>query len=91
MSAIRKNETVTFRMDPETLDTIQRAAHLAGKSLTSFVTEAARETAQRNLLDRRFFKLDAEVFEEIEAVLAEPPKIDEKLVELFRSDRKWID
>jgi uncharacterized protein (DUF1778 family) len=91
MSAIRKNETMTFRVDSQTLDTIQRAARLNGKSVTSFVTEAAHVAAQRDLLDQRFFKVDAETFEEIEALLAEPAKIDEKLVELFRSERKWID
>lgn len=91
MGAIRKSETLTFRIDSATLDTIQRAARLKGKSVTSFVTEVAHAAAQQDLLDQRFFKVDAETFEEIEAILAEPAKVDDALVKLFRSERKWID
>jgi uncharacterized protein (DUF1778 family) len=91
MSAIRKSETVTFRIDSARLDTIQQAARLTGKSVTSFVTEVAYSAAQQELLDQRFFKVDAETFAEVEAMLAEPAKVHEELVKLFRSERQWID
>ncbi len=91
MSAIRKSDTVTFRMDSATLNTIKQAARLKGKSLTAFVTDVAHAAAQQDLLDQRFFKVDSETFEEIEAILAEPPKVDAELMRLFRSERKWID
>jgi uncharacterized protein (DUF1778 family) len=91
MSAIRKSETVTFRIDSARLETIQRAARLKGQSLTSFVTEVAYSTAQQELLDQRFFGVDSEAFDEIEAMLAEPGKVNEELVKLFRSERKWIE
>ena len=38
---------------------IDQAAHLAGKSRTDFMLEAACEKAQRVLLDRTVFALDA--------------------------------
>jgi uncharacterized protein (DUF1778 family) len=91
MSAIRKSETVTFRIDSARLETIQRAARLKGTSVTSFVTEVAYSAAQQELLDQRFFAVNSETFEEIEAMLAEPGKVHEELVKLFRSERTWID
>ena len=91
MSAIRKSETVTFRIDSGRLDTIQRAARLTGKSVTAFVTEVAYSAAQEELLDQRFFLVDDETFADIEAMLAEPAKVHDELVKLFRSERQWID
>lgn len=78
-------------MDSETLDIIQRAARLQGRSVTSFVTEASRRIAEQEILDQRIFKVDAATFAEIEKMLDEPPQINEKLVELFRKTPNWID
>lgn len=91
MAESKKNETVTFRMDSNTLGMIRRAAKIQGRSVTSFVTQAARVQAQKDILDQRFFEVDAEAFQEIERILDEPGKVDEKLVELFRKSPKWID
>jgi uncharacterized protein (DUF1778 family) len=87
----RKNETVTFRMDTATLETIQRAAHMAGKSVTSFVTDAAFVAAQKELLDQRFVAVGSDMFDHVEALLAEPAKADAALEKLFRSNLDWID
>jgi len=91
MAEAKKSETVTFRMDSSTLDLIRRAAKIQGRSVTSFVTQAAKVQAQRDILDQRFIEVDAETFEEIERILNEPAKVDEKLVELFRKTPNWID
>jgi uncharacterized protein (DUF1778 family) len=91
MVAAKKSETVTFRMDSQTLELIRRAAKIQGRSVTSFVTQAARVEAQKEILDQRFIEVDAETFEDIEKMLAEPGKVDEKLVELFRKTPKWLD
>jgi uncharacterized protein (DUF1778 family) len=91
MSAIRKSETVTFRMDTGTLDVIQRAARIQGKSLTSFVTDAAYALAQKELLDQRFLKLDAEMFDKVEALLSEPVRENEDVIRRFRALPKWAD
>jgi uncharacterized protein (DUF1778 family) len=91
MTATKKNETVTFRMDEATLSMIQRAAHVCGKSVTSFVTEAAIFQAQKELMDQRFLGLDAAIFDDVEALLSEPATANEALVKLFRAQPEWID
>ena len=91
MGAIKKTETLTFRMDSETLETIRRAANLQGRSVTSFVTEASRRIAEQEILDQRVFKVDAETFAAIEKMLDEPPRVNPKLVQLFRKTQDWID
>lgn len=91
MAEPKKSETVTFRMDSSTLDLIRRAAKIQGRSVTSFVTQAAKVQAQRDILDQRFFEVDAEAFDEIERMLDEPGKVDEKLVALFRQTPTWLD
>jgi uncharacterized protein (DUF1778 family) len=91
MVAIRKTETLTFRIDSTTLETIQRAAKIQGRSVTSFVTDVALTAAQNEILDQRLFKISDGAFDEIEAMLSEPAKVDEALVKLFQSDREWID
>jgi uncharacterized protein (DUF1778 family) len=91
MGAIRKTETITFRMESETLDLIRRGAQLQGRSVTSFVSEASRRMAEQEIPDQRVFKVDAETFDEIEKMLDEPPQVNEKLVELFRKTRDWLD
>jgi uncharacterized protein (DUF1778 family) len=91
MALARKNETVTFRMEPATLETIQRAAGAAGKSLTAFVTEAAFAAARKELLDQRFVALDPEAFDAVEALLAEPARTNAALEKLLDTHRDWID
>ena len=91
MAAVKKVETLNLRMDSKTRDVIARAAAISGKSVTSFMTEAAYYSAQKELLDQRFVGVDATVFDSVEALLSEPAKVQPKLVELFRSNREWLD
>lgn len=90
MAEPKKTETVTFRMDSSTLDLIRRAAKIQGRSVTSFVTQAAKVQAQRDILDQRFIEVDAKAFKEIERMLDEPGKVDE-VVRRFQSAPKWSD
>ena len=91
MVAAKKSETVTFRVDSPTLDLIRRAAKIQGRSVTSFVMQAARVEAQKEILDQRFIEVDAETFEEIEKMLAEPARPNEDVIARFRATPKWID
>lgn len=91
MALARKNETVTFRMEPATLETIQRAAGAAGKSLTAFVTEAAYAAARKELLDQRFVALDPQAFDAVEALLDEPARQNAALEKLLRAGHDWLD
>ncbi len=78
-------------MDAATRDVIARAAAVSGKSVTAFMTEAALQSAHKELLDQRFVGVDAAVFDAIENMLSEPAKANDRLVELFTSTREWID
>lgn len=91
MPATKKNETINLRMDARTRDIISRAAEVSGKSLTAFMTEAAYVSAQKELLEQRFVGVEATVFDTVEDLLAEPAKINDQLVEMFKSNREWID
>ncbi|CAN7146425.1 DUF1778 domain-containing protein [Pararhizobium sp. LjRoot238] len=91
MSASRKDETISLRMDARTREVISRAAAICGKSVTSFMTEAAYSSAQKELLDHRFVGVDATVFDAVETLLSEPAKVHPRLVELFKANREWID
>lgn len=91
MGALRKSETINLRVDSGTRDIIARAAEVSGKSLSAFMTEAAYAAAQKELLDQRFIGVDADVFDAVEQLLAEPSQTNEKLGALLRSNREWLD
>ncbi|MBW6421262.1 DUF1778 domain-containing protein [Rhizobium sp. XQZ8] len=91
MVALRKSETINLRVDSGTRDIIARAAEVSGKSLSAFMTEAAYAAAQKELLEQRFVGVDAEVFSAVEQLLAEPAQVNEKLANLLKSNREWLD
>jgi uncharacterized protein (DUF1778 family) len=91
MTAIKKTETLTFRMDSDTVGLIRTAAKLQRKSVTAFVTDAAYFAAQQELLDQRFLDLDASVFDAVETRLAEPARANDDVVERFRTLPKWAE
>lgn len=91
MGAIRKTETVTFRMEASALKTIQQAAALKGKTMTAFVTEVAQAAAEQALMERTRLTLSDEVFDEIDALLAEPARVNDGLKRLMRRTREWLD
>ena len=85
MTALRKREAVSFRIDPEAHDLIRRAAETCGKSVTAFMTEAAVSSAQKELIDQRFVGVSSSVFDSILAQLDEPAVANAELVRLFRN------
>lgn len=91
MAEAKKSESVTFRMDSHTLELIRRAAKIQGRSVTSFVTQAARVQAQKDILDQRFVEVDADAFEAIEKMLAEPARPNDDVIARFRSAPKWAE
>ncbi len=91
MADPKKSETVTFRMESSTLELIRRAAKIQGRSVTSFVTQAAKVQAQRDILDQRFIQVDAEAFDEIEKMLDEPVRPNDEVIKRFRAAPKWAE
>ncbi len=67
-----RDERIYFRATESERWLLQQAADAAGKSLTSFVLEAASREAERTLLDRRFFQVDEAQWEQFTAALDRP-------------------
>jgi len=63
---------VSMRMDPARKERIQRAAVVAGKDFSSFVTEAAEKEAERVLSDQAATWLPALEFDRLMALLDAP-------------------
>lgn len=91
MTAVRKSETVNFRIDPDAHELVRRAARISGKSVTAFITEAAISSAQKELLDQRFVGVDSAVFDSVLDLLDEPAQVNAELVALFRKQPVWLD
>jgi uncharacterized protein (DUF1778 family) len=91
MSASKKTKIVNLRIDPEAHDLIARAAEVCGKSITAFMTEASVYSAQEELLDQRFIGVSAEVFDEVNEMLAAPGVARDRLVRLFEHRVEWMD
>lgn len=90
MTALKK-ENLNVRMSRRELEFIRRGAEAAGKTVSAFVLEAASAQAEKSILDQRVFHLDADAFDEIEAVLSKPGKAVPELVKLLEetNEVRW--
>ena len=68
---------------------IDRAARALGKSRSDFMLEAACREAESVLLDRRYFALDADRFEEFTTLLDSPPAANSRLRRLLAEAAPW--
>ena len=91
MSAIRKESNINVRIAADELDLVKRGAEVCGKSLSSFVIEAATYSAQKALLDQRFIGVSAEVFESISDRLGQPGVANDELAKLLDAKVEWMD
>lgn len=57
-----KDKTFNIRTSQSTLDVIDRAAAVLGKTRTDFVLEVSRHEAENVLLSRVFFAVDDETY-----------------------------
>jgi uncharacterized protein (DUF1778 family) len=89
MSAARKQSNVNVRVTPDELELMKRGAETCGKSLSSFVVEAATYSAQKALLDQRFMHLDAELFDSVVEMISQPAEAHPKLAALLKNDSRW--
>lgn len=81
--------TINLRAPSAQRALIDQAAHLAGKSRTDFMLEAACEKAQQMLLDRTVFALDADGFQRFTELLDAPLDNREKLARLLNRRTAW--
>lgn len=72
-------ERLGFRLDEETKDLIERAAHLSRRKVSDFCVTALTETARRTIIEHETLVLsdrDRKIFFE---ALVKPPKPSERL------------
>ena len=89
MAALLKQEKLNMRINADELDLIRRGAETSGKSLSSFVIEAATFSAQKALMDQRFLHLDAELFDDLAETLSQPAQVHPELAALFKNEPTW--
>lgn len=82
-------DTLNLRIKPEERGLIDRAAHLAGKTRTDFVLEAARRAAVDALTERTLFLADPDAFARFAAALDAPPRPSEKLRRTMQTPAPW--
>lgn len=84
-----RDAAINLRAMPEQRDLIDHAALVLGKNRSDFMLEAACERAQSVLLDRVFFRLEAEKFEQFLAMIDAPPKSNPGLERLMAVKAPW--
>lgn len=78
----KRDERISLRTSSEQRHIIERAAEVTGKTMTSFILEAAYQEAQRALTDRRVFLVNDEQWATFMEALERPvseskPRLDE--------------
>ena len=81
--------SINLRIESDTRQLIDDAASALGKTRTEFMIDIAREQAINVLLDRRYFALDSERFDEFMTALDNPPAPGPKLRSLLRRKPMW--
>ena len=84
-----RDVTINVRAKQSQRDLIDRAALSQGKSRSEFMLETACREAEAALLDRRFFGLDEQKFNQFLARLDAPPAENEKLRALLTTLAPW--
>jgi len=76
--------SLNLRIEANTLQLIDEAAAILGKTRTEFMVENARKQAINVLLDRRLFRLDSNSYDAFLHALDNPPAPGPKLKSLMR-------
>jgi uncharacterized protein (DUF1778 family) len=84
-----RDVNINLRASRKQRSLIDRAAEALGKNRSDFMLEASCREAESVLLDRRYFALDAETFEEFTALLDAPPATNPRLRRLLTAKAPW--
>jgi uncharacterized protein (DUF1778 family) len=84
-----RGETINLRASRRQKALIDQAAEALGRSRSDFMLGAACREAEEVLLDRRYFVLSEQAFEEFSAMLDTPPRDNAKLRRLFETKALW--
>lgn len=80
---------VSLRICKDQYALIDRAAGIQGRSLSDFIIEASRRTAEDVILDQRVIIVSEESYDHILAVLDRLPEANEKIAKLFSTKAPW--
>ena len=84
-----RDVNINLRASQKQRSLIDRAAEALGKNRSDFMLEASCREAESVLLDRRYFALDEQAFEEFTAMLDEPPAANPRLRRLLTEKAPW--
>src|SRR4051794_30683440 len=87
--AATREITINSRARASQKDLIDRAAEAQGKKRTEFMLEAACERAEQVLLDKTFFVLDEDRYEQFIAVLNAPLANQDRVARLLAKKAPW--
>lgn len=84
-----RDVTINLRASGKQRSLIDRAAESLGKNRSDFMLEASCREAESVLLDRRYFSLDAEAYEQFMTILDAPPSANPRLRRLLAEKAPW--
>ncbi len=84
-----RDETINLRASSRQKSLIDQAAAASGRTRSDFMLAAACREAETVLLDRRYFVLSDEAFEQFAAQLDAPPQENPRLRRLLETKPPW--
>ncbi len=84
-----RDVTINLRASRQQRVLIDRAAAALGKTRSAFMLDASCREAESVLLDRRYFAIAPETFEEFSAALDQPPATNSILSRLLAEKPPW--
>ena len=87
--ALSTNRTtrIEARIAPEILAAVKRAAEIAGRSVSDFVVDAARQAAERTIEETQIIRLSLADQERVATLLTQPPLASPALDRAFEAHR----
>lgn len=77
-------------MQPAQRDLIDQAAELLGKNRTEYMLDVTTRAAQDAILDQRIFYLNDDQWEEIQQVMEQAPRVNERLKKAMARKTTWV-
>jgi uncharacterized protein (DUF1778 family) len=84
-----RDATINIRVTQVQRDLIDAAAEAQGKSRSEFILEVAVQKAQDVILDRTFFNVDEQKFNDFLELLDQPPTSSDRLRKLLKTKAQW--
>lgn len=86
----QRTARVEARIAPDALEIIRRAAEIQGRSISDFMVAAAREAAQKAIVEVELLQLSRQAQEQFAALLLNPPAPSAALARAFERHRELI-